>query len=672
LREYPEVGKSGINPLLHYLRIGVPDRAMPHQLFDTWFYLKQLPSDPALIENPLLQFLEDWSSNLANPHPLFDVSFYQRLYPDVVSSKKNPLLHYIMVGATGGCDPHPLFDTSFYLDQLPEAPRNGVNPLVHFLEQSGANATDPHPLFDISFYLQMYPDVKKERANALVHFVRYGAAEKKDPSPFFDTAYYLANYLFADDTGLNPLVHFLTDGVNRGYNPSPLFDTSYYSRAHLSQVLVNDFLKPIDPVRVNPLIHYAMRGRFENLITRKVESNWTQLDRSAPQLVCMSDGKPDANQLKFLDEVKRSCKHLFLMGCLMRGGAERSACHCIQFAAESAGSVEDILVIVTDVANLTCLDWLPENIRIINLAELFPKLAQHDRGALILRLIADTRAETVHLFNSPRAHAALGYYLDSYQKPSAKLLSYLCGFELYTDHNFAGFHEGALYYAAHHLDLMITDNDRLCKTIVESYKHIAAIESKVVTCYQPLMTSLCEELSINPTLERNFRRKVLWASRIDATKRPDVLARIAQALPDVQFDVFGYSSGGYDYSYLHRLKNIELMGEYSDFGQIPKDDKAVFLYTSDADGMPNVLLEAIAAGLPIIAPHVGGIGELITNETGWLVERFDDVEHYVRLLKYVLSHNAEAERRANNGLKLLSERHSWTSFSKRLTALGVI
>jgi glycosyltransferase involved in cell wall biosynthesis len=357
----------------------------------------------------------------------------------------------------------------------------------------------------------------------------------------------------------------------------------------------------------------------------------------------------------------------------MRGGAERSACHCIQFAAGKASSAEDILVVVTDVANLTCVEWLPENTRLLNLAELYPKLAQYDMGALLMRLIADTKAKTVHVFNSPRAYAAIGYYFDCYPRPSARILSYLCGYELYTDFNFSGFSDGALYHAANHVDLMITDNERLCKTIIETYKHVPSIESKAVTCYQPLMASLREELSASSSLtdERNSKQKVLWASRIDATKRPDILARIAQLLPDVQFEVFGYSSGGYDYSYLRRLKNITLMGEYSDFGRIAKNNIGAFLYTSDADGMPNVLLEAIASGLPVVAPHVGGIGELITNDTGWLVGRFDDIEHYVRLLKYVLSHRPEAERRATNAQSLLSQRHSWSAFTSRLSGLGI-
>ena len=38
----------------------------------------------------------------------------------------------------------------------------------------------------------------------------------------------------------------------------------------------------------------------------------------------------------------------------------------------------------------------------------------------------------------------------------------------------------------------------------------------------------------------------------------------------------------------------------------------------DHDGLPNVLLEAAALGLPILTTPVGGTEDLITEETGWL------------------------------------------------------
>lgn len=54
--------------------------------------------------------------------------------------------------------------------------------------------------------------------------------------------------------------------------------------------------------------------------------------------------------------------------------------------------------------------------------------------------------------------------------------------------------------------------------------------------------------------------------------------------------------------------------------------------TSDTDGLPNVLVEASAAGLPVVATRIGGIEDLVRpGETGILVAP-DDVDGLVEAI----------------------------------------
>jgi glycosyltransferase involved in cell wall biosynthesis len=662
LQSNPEVAKSGINPLLHYIRIGASEGVNPHPLFDTAFYKGLNQDSLACNENPLEHFLETCPVNHLSPHPLFDMSYYLSANQSIEDAEANPLLHYVANSDRRDLIPHPLFDTQFYLEQNPDG-LNGDNPLVHFLTEGGLNGLNPHPLFDVSFYLELHPNVKKVGMNPLSHYIRFGAFEQLDPSAYFDNDFYTETYFRSENSQINPLIHYLTVGAKLGYNPSLLFNSRYYRETYLQT-------QP----DVNPLVHYAKHGRQEKHITRPLESERSILANPEREINTGVEMPLSTRYTKLFEAMARPCKHLFLLGCLLRGGAERSACHCVRLAAEKLGNLEDVLVVVTDCSTISCAEWLPAGTRIVNLAELQTKLTVNDKGSLFSRIIAASGADTVHIFNSPRAHAAVAYYSEHYQKPSSKIYSYLCGYEIYADQNFAGFNDGALFQAAPYLDLIITDNNRLRETMNKRYQHVSNIETKAVTCYQPLTTALLAELSSAPVKEINSaeRQKVVWASRIDPPKRPDILAKIAQCLPDVHFEVYGYSSSGYDFSYLRNLGNIKLMGEYSDFSQIVKSDKAMFLYTSDADGMPNVLLEAVASGLPIVAPDVGGIRELITDNSGWLVRRFDDIGEYVRLIKHVLDYPDEANDRCRRAQALLKQRHSWSAFSNRLTGLDVV
>lgn len=73
-----------------------------------------------------------------------------------------------------------------------------------------------------------------------------------------------------------------------------------------------------------------------------------------------------------------------------------------------------------------------------------------------------------------------------------------------------------------------------------------------------------------------------------------------------------------------RLNNeVILTGEKNNISELLSMSN-LFILPSIWEGLPNALLEAMAAGLPVIATRVGGVPEVITdNETGLLVESKD-------------------------------------------------
>jgi len=69
---------------------------------------------------------------------------------------------------------------------------------------------------------------------------------------------------------------------------------------------------------------------------------------------------------------------------------------------------------------------------------------------------------------------------------------------------------------------------------------------------------------------------------------------------------------------------FELRGNLADLPPVYHQSD-VFVMTSEFEGTPNVLLEAMASGLPVVATRVGGVPEIVREgENGFLVDCDDD------------------------------------------------
>lgn len=75
----------------------------------------------------------------------------------------------------------------------------------------------------------------------------------------------------------------------------------------------------------------------------------------------------------------------------------------------------------------------------------------------------------------------------------------------------------------------------------------------------------------------------------------------------------------------------------------------------DRDGLPNVLLEAMAARVPVVATEVGGIPEGIDNNRTGLLVPPDDPEALYASLRELLSKDELRERLADSGRRRVAE-----------------
>jgi glycosyltransferase involved in cell wall biosynthesis len=174
--------------------------------------------------------------------------------------------------------------------------------------------------------------------------------------------------------------------------------------------------------------------------------------------------------------------------------------------------------------------------------------------------------------------------------------------------------------------------------------------------------------------EKSDRLKILWASRIAPEKLPYIVSKIGQEISSfADIDMFGwYDPKKPEYrDLISKLPcNVHYKGPYHNgLANIPNQESYdLYLYTSEADGMPNAPLEAIQLGLPIVSSSVGGVPDILKNNvSGLLVKDPYDVKSYVKCISR-LKDGSLRKKLASNAIKHIKETLSASSYESNINS----
>lgn len=113
----------------------------------------------------------------------------------------------------------------------------------------------------------------------------------------------------------------------------------------------------------------------------------------------------------------------------------------------------------------------------------------------------------------------------------------------------------------------------------------------------------------------HYKKKILCIARVAKPKRVDIFMDVAKLLPEYAFMWIG-NQKEMDCD----LPNVFFMGNITNASRynVVAD---LFMLSSDYEGLPMTIIEAISYGKPVVASNVGGIAEIICNgENGFVVE----------------------------------------------------
>lgn len=169
------------------------------------------------------------------------------------------------------------------------------------------------------------------------------------------------------------------------------------------------------------------------------------------------------------------------------------------------------------------------------------------------------------------------------------------------------------------------------------------------------------------------KRRVLWASRLDPEKQPLMVFEIAGQMPDVEFNMFGTGVLS-DGKLPDPPPNVRLRGGFDGWESLPAEPFECFLFTSGGvgEGLPNIILEAMGAGLPIVASAVGAVPEVLGGGNGWLVSRVSEPDEYISALEEVFAKPMEANKRARAALLEVTRNRTFANLQRALEEIGYL
>ena len=117
-----------------------------------------------------------------------------------------------------------------------------------------------------------------------------------------------------------------------------------------------------------------------------------------------------------------------------------------------------------------------------------------------------------------------------------------------------------------------------------------------------------------------------------------------------------------------KRENIHYSGYVSEEAEIKKIIQLadVLVCPSYSEGMPTVVLEAMASGLAVIATDVGAVSELVKRDTGWLIPKSDTSALGAAIVEAINIPDAQLYVKKETAYNLVAHKYTWEEVIKKI------
>lgn len=352
---------------------------------------------------------------------------------------------------------------------------------------------------------------------------------------------------------------------------------------------------------------------------------------------------------------------IFFLPWIKKGGADLASLFHIRSVAKR---YRRVAVFTTEPATSEWASRVPKSVDLVHLGDHFCGSDVY-KALVCYHLIVALQPQKVHIINSYPAWQMLKSFSRAVRSITEIYVSLYC-----YDYSDIGEPVGYARDVRKCIDGIsgiFTDNTTFRNHLVNDL----GIDAGLINV---LRHPVSHDIPCVPTPARTNTR-ILWASRLDRQKQPTILTKIARSLPGFTFDVYGTGVQGEDSAVIEELskcENIRYKGAFESVQDLPLEDYRCFLYTSLWDGLPNVLLEMLAAGMLVVTSDVGGIGCDLGEQAIVLVEDPQDPIQYAKALRWCFQNPHDAEAIRIYGQSFVESRHTVAGFEATLEDAGYL
>ena len=201
-------------------------------------------------------------------------------------------------------------------------------------------------------------------------------------------------------------------------------------------------------------------------------------------------------------------------------------------------------------------------------------------------------------------------------------------------------------------------------SVTEAFKKIKNVNKNIEVI--PNGIDIDKFIKIN--VKKATYPKILWVGRFDPVKRVDnlILAMkiLSKKIPKARLTLVGYGQQEKQLKELTKsnyLKNIDFVGKKIGDDLIREYKSShVFVLCSSSEGQPITVLEAQAAGLPVVATDVGDLSGMIKNHINGVLTEPDNIKSLSEGIKEALRKHKSMKKQAQ---EISQQNYTWDKIS---------